>query len=82
LCVIRRLNPSDWLTEVVVRRKFCAAPGRFGNGMYCSNADAPGSMRSDGMRPFGNGRPVAGSIGAIPDEKSPARIAAVGTVAY
>ena len=33
------------------------------------------------MLPFGNGWPVAGSMGATPPEKSPARIAAVGRMA-
>jgi hypothetical protein len=39
-------------------------------------------MRSAGITPFANGCPVPGSIGAETPEKSPARIAAVGTVAY
>jgi hypothetical protein len=32
LCVRRRLMPSLFVADVVVRRKFCEVPGRFGNG--------------------------------------------------
>ena len=51
--------------------------------MNRSSASEPGSIRAAGIWLPANGSPVAGSTsGAGDDEKSPARIAAVGTVAY
>ena len=83
LCVRRPLMLSDvdWL--VVTSWKLREVPGRFAAGMYASSALADELMREAGIWLPGNGCPVVGSINVTPDaEKSPARIAAVGTVAY
>ena len=82
LCVSRTLMPSVVVADVVERRKFCDEPGKLGSGIYASSARAAGSMRSAGMTPLANAWPVSGSMGDESPEKSPFRIAAVGTVAY
>ena len=51
--------------------------------MNRSSATAAGSICDCGIWLAVNGTPVTGSINCLEiDEKSPARIAAVGTVAY
>src|SRR5688572_9561328 len=54
-------------------------PGRFGSGRNFKSATERESMREVGMRLFGNGNPVRGSLISGRPAKSPSRWAAVAT---
>jgi hypothetical protein len=75
------LSATDFVVDELWKLR--VDPGRLGNGMKRSSATAAGSIREIGIWLFANGWPVAGSTSGVPAvEKSPRRIASVGTVAY